>query len=237
MISSAIGSIASALFNSATQTASNLYTSHKATERYRDTQRWLTLNQPSWQVQGLRDAGMNPLLAVGNGISSAQAVSTQSNFSPSDMNLMQKIATAKQFALQDEQIRTQQAMTLKTNAEAYESYERTWNTEVQRKIAQANLPAIQAEAALKASQAEFLDKYPIIWKASLMGNSAKDALGPVMDAAQMFVDGWLKNKGIDTHNRSIDVFGNKQPSKPYDSETTYLGGDGKVKSKKRVRYK
>lgn len=227
-----IGSIFEGAANYLGGILGNEYASNKANERYKDTQQWLSLNQPSWTVQGLRDAGLNPMLAVGNGFSSSQAVNTASSYSPRELNILQRASTAKQLDLQDEQLATQRALTLKTNAEAYESYERTWNAQIQRKIAEANLPAIQAEALLKEAQSAFLKEYPVIWQASMIGNSASDALGPVTDMVNSFVDGWLKNKGIDT-------FGNKQPPnyKPYDHETTFIGSDGKVKSKKRVRYK
>lgn len=186
-------------------------------------------------VDDMRKAGLNPMLMMSNGATGAGGhVTSASGYHPQKNDgwqPSQSLVAAKQMKLMNEQIATQKAQTLKTNAEAYESYERTWNAEVQRKIQQAQLPAIEAKAALDAAQAKFLEQYPILWQAAMVGNSASDTLKPFMDGAQMFMDGWLKNKGIDT-------FGNKQPPnhKPFDHETTFIGSDGKVKSKKRVRY-
>lgn len=230
-LESFVAGLGGSLFNTGLETWSANYLAKKADARNRATQEYLTRNSPTWQVEGLRDAGLNPILAVSNGVSTPQALNT-AGAGKSNSDVLQNIATAKNFALQDEALRTQKAQTLKTNAEAYESYERTWNAQVQRKIAEAQLPAITAESILKASQSKFLEQYPELWKLSMIGNTADDVLSPFINGANAFVDGWLKNKGI-------DVFGNKQPPnhKPYDQETTFIGSDGKVKSKKRVRYK
>lgn len=228
---SALGSAALGVGSSGINSAIGYYFDKKLMAKQFEYQKEVLQNQVQWRVKDLRNAGINPMLA-GDYQGTASAGVTIPSGKEGDIDILKSISAAKQFALQDEQLKTQQAQTLKTNAEAYESYERTWNAQVQRKIQEAQLPSIQAEALLKASQAQFLSEYPMLWKAAMVGNSANDALSPFIDGASTFVDAWLKNKGIDT-------FGNKQPPnhKPYDHETTFIGSDGKVKSKKRVRYK
>lgn len=102
----AIGAIGSALVSTLGSSIGNEYASKKNNERYKDTQRFLALNTPSWNVQGLRDAGLNPILAVNNGISSPQAVNTASTFSPDTSGIrdvINKMASAKQLDVMEAQ--------------------------------------------------------------------------------------------------------------------------------------
>lgn len=97
-----LGGLGGSLFDTGLETWSSNYLAKKADARNRATQEFLTRNSPTWQVEGLRQAGLNPLLAVTNGVSTPQALNTATGAHPKS-NLMNSIATAKQMDVMDAQ--------------------------------------------------------------------------------------------------------------------------------------
>lgn len=124
----AIGAIGGSLISSLGGSIGNEYASKKNNQRYKETQKFLALNAPSWNVKGLQDAGLNPILAVSNGVSSPQAVNTASSFSPDTSgfrNVVDKIATAKQMDVMQAQENKLDEETKVANATAQQVKQQT----------------------------------------------------------------------------------------------------------------
>ena len=96
-------------------------------------------NSPSWNIQGLRDAGLNPILAVSNGVNLGANIPNISNSSPSGGGKGTKFTEALNN-IQQNQIGLKQASAAETQSNA--------------SVIQAEASAKQANAALLRAQSE-----------------------------------------------------------------------------------
>lgn len=90
-----IASIGSAMLN---QYYNKKNMRDQAALEYAYAQRY-ALNSPSWNVQGLRDAGLNPILAVSNGVNLGANIPNITNSSPNakiDLNAVEALKAAKE---------------------------------------------------------------------------------------------------------------------------------------------
>ena len=136
------GAISSAL--GALSSAKSLFGKSKSEKDSMEDQLEMQLasarQMPSAQVAGLRAAGLNPMLAVGNGISSPPPISS----SPGSET---QAATAKSLAAasaanQSAQAELYNAQAEKTKAETATELKRPENVEAQTGVSRASVPKI-----------------------------------------------------------------------------------------------
>lgn len=124
----AAASLAGNYLSNKLQLSSNQDASIFNNEVFKDTQKYLALNSPSWQVKGLRDAGLNPILAVSQGLSSPQAINTASTFSPDASGINRAVQNAfnsASFRLLNQQAEKAKAETDVANQSARQIAEQT----------------------------------------------------------------------------------------------------------------
>lgn len=86
----------------------NYWHTKSASTQYHYTRKY-TKNSPSWQVEGLRKAGLNPILAAGGGFSPSSwspSAASSASVSPKDVNILQGLQ-AKQLEEQNRLIEAQ----------------------------------------------------------------------------------------------------------------------------------
>lgn len=146
------GAISSAL--GALSSAKSLFGKSKSEKDSMEDQLEMQLasarQMPSAQVAGLRAAGLNPMLAVGNGISSPPPISS----SPGSET---QAATAKSLAAasaanQSAQAELYNAQAEKTKAETATELKRPENVEAQTGVSRASVPKIEQDTRTSYAQ-------------------------------------------------------------------------------------
>jgi len=146
------GTIASAL--SLASSAKNLFGKSKSEKDSMEDQLATQLESarqmPTAQVAGLRAAGLNPMLAVGNGISSPPPISSSPG-SETQAATAKALASAT-MANQSAQAELYSAQADKTRAETATELKRPENVEAQTGVSKASVPKIEQETRTSYAQ-------------------------------------------------------------------------------------
>lgn len=182
-IAAAAASVASQMIN----TGGGYYLDKKLMEQQFKYQKEVLQNQVQWRYEDLKKAGINPILAGDYQGTATSGVTVPSGKSP-NIDFLGGLSTAQQVRLmegqdklnaeklntQKEATKTQRALTLKANAEAYQSYSNTGLIDAQNSALRSQLPTIQSSAQVSNLENQMFLDSPWLIKARALGSTAKD---------------------------------------------------------------